>query len=155
MRTAQPNLWFLPALAAFSLAACGGAAQPPAEPGGYAPQPEAAGEGEALDEADDTGGDAADEDGMPKPTSDPSGDFQTALTQLRSALSKTPAGGGASELSGDASSNCEAACQAFGSLKRAGEAICRMAGESAQRCTDARKTIADYEQRVASCGCSD
>ena len=48
---------------------------------------------------------------------------------------------------------CATACRAIGSMKRAVDAICRMAGEADPRCTDARKTLADSVERTAGCGC--
>ena len=53
----------------------------------------------------------------------------------------------------DASGGCMTACRAVGSMKRAVDAICRMAGEADPRCTDARKTLADSAGRVVACGC--
>jgi hypothetical protein len=40
------------------------------------------------------------------------------------------------------------------SMRRAVEAICRMAGDADARCTDARKTLKDSEAKVAGCGCA-
>jgi len=48
---------------------------------------------------------------------------------------------------------CASACRAMTSMKRAVDAICRLAGESDGRCTDARKTLRDGEAKVAGCGC--
>ena len=48
---------------------------------------------------------------------------------------------------------CGNACKAMASMRRAVEAICRMAGESDPRCTDARKTLTDSASRVGACGC--
>jgi hypothetical protein len=39
------------------------------------------------------------------------------------------------------------------SMRRAVDAICRLAGESEQRCIDARATLKTSETRVAGCGC--
>jgi hypothetical protein len=50
-------------------------------------------------------------------------------------------------------SPCEQACRALSSMKRAKEAICRMAGDSDARCTDATKAVADGEARVTQCKC--
>ena len=48
---------------------------------------------------------------------------------------------------------CGNACGAMSSMRRAVDAICRMAGESDARCTDARRTLKDSETKVAGCGC--
>jgi hypothetical protein len=39
-------------------------------------------------------------------------------------------------------------------MKRAKEAICRMAGADDTRCADATKALSEGEQRVAQCRCS-
>jgi hypothetical protein len=38
-------------------------------------------------------------------------------------------------------------------MRRAVDAICRMAGAQDARCLDARKILKDDEARVAPCGC--
>jgi hypothetical protein len=48
---------------------------------------------------------------------------------------------------------CATPCNAIASMRRAVEAICRMAGTDDARCTDARKTLGDSEAKVAPCGC--
>jgi hypothetical protein len=48
---------------------------------------------------------------------------------------------------------CATPCNAIASMRRAVEAICRMAGAGDARCTDARKTLGDSEAKVAPCGC--
>ncbi|WP_394825228.1 hypothetical protein [Pendulispora albinea] len=48
---------------------------------------------------------------------------------------------------------CSTPCRALTSMRRAVEAICRLAGNADARCTDAQKTLAASEQRVASCRC--
>lgn len=55
--------------------------------------------------------------------------------------------------SGDA--RCPKACKAFASLERAGDAICRLAGDKDARCTRARDVIKQNATRVAACGCED
>jgi hypothetical protein len=51
------------------------------------------------------------------------------------------------------SNPCATACQAIASMRRAVDAICRMAGQDDSRCTGAKKTLGDSETKVASCGC--
>jgi hypothetical protein len=48
---------------------------------------------------------------------------------------------------------CPRACQAFDSLRRSGDAICRLAGERDQRCTRARELVKQNESRVSICAC--
>lgn len=55
--------------------------------------------------------------------------------------------------SGDA--RCPRACKAFESLKRAGDAICRIAGATDSRCTKASDLVKQSATRVAACGCED
>jgi hypothetical protein len=50
-------------------------------------------------------------------------------------------------------SRCGHACGAMSSMRRAVEAICRLAGETHARCSDARRTLKDSEARVVGCGC--
>jgi hypothetical protein len=48
---------------------------------------------------------------------------------------------------------CGASCRALASMKRAVDALCRMAGDADERCTEARRTLEDSTARVAQCGC--
>jgi|RhiMethySRZTD1v2_1073278.scaffolds.fasta_scaffold05021_9 hypothetical protein len=48
---------------------------------------------------------------------------------------------------------CHSLCQAFSSLARAADAVCRLAGEADDRCTRARTSVRTHFQRVASCRC--
>jgi hypothetical protein len=48
---------------------------------------------------------------------------------------------------------CSGLCRAFGSLSRAADAICRLAGEPDERCTRARTSVRDNFKRVAVCRC--
>jgi len=50
-------------------------------------------------------------------------------------------------------SACATACRAITSMRRAVDAICRIAGTADARCTAARKTLSDDEARVVPCGC--
>jgi hypothetical protein len=49
--------------------------------------------------------------------------------------------------------SCSGLCRAFGSLSRAADAICRLAGEADERCTRARGSVRDNFQRVSVCRC--
>ena len=114
---------------------CGGTAErgPPATPVQSAPAPAAmAPEPESLPEA------------------------ERALEQAKGELEGRPAG--AAEADREASRaerDCATTCRAFASLKRAADAICRLAGPGEQpRCARARSTVAEGERRVAGCGCT-
>lgn len=49
--------------------------------------------------------------------------------------------------------SCDTACKAFDSLRRAADAICRLAGDDDARCARGKKVVGDNEKRVSSCGC--
>lgn len=48
---------------------------------------------------------------------------------------------------------CVSPCRALASMRRAVDALCRLAGDADARCTDARKTLQDSAARVATCRC--
>lgn len=48
---------------------------------------------------------------------------------------------------------CATSCRAIGSMRRAVNAICRIAGTSDARCEEARRILATSEERVVSCRC--
>lgn len=50
---------------------------------------------------------------------------------------------------------CANACKAFASLRRAADAVCRLAGDSNARCSRAREIVKDSEERVKSCSCGE
>ncbi len=50
-------------------------------------------------------------------------------------------------------SRCDGACKALSSMKRAADAVCRLAGDSDQRCKKARTLVEESEGRVATCKC--
>jgi hypothetical protein len=49
---------------------------------------------------------------------------------------------------------CEMPCRAFASMKRAGEAICRLDAPDGAHCTQAKQRLAAARGRVSSCGCT-
>jgi hypothetical protein len=53
-----------------------------------------------------------------------------------------------------AAPSCPGLCRAFASLSRAADAVCRLAGETDERCTHARSSVRTNFQRVASCRCA-
>ncbi len=52
-----------------------------------------------------------------------------------------------------AANACAIPCRALASMRRAADAICRLAGNTDARCTDARQTLAANQQRLAGCPC--
>lgn len=48
---------------------------------------------------------------------------------------------------------CASPCRAIASMRRAVEALCRLAGESDDRCAGAKRTLEGSEARVAACKC--
>jgi len=48
---------------------------------------------------------------------------------------------------------CSRPCRALASMRRAVTALCRMTGETDERCADARRTLTDSEGRVGQCTC--
>jgi hypothetical protein len=52
-----------------------------------------------------------------------------------------------------AAGSCSGLCRAFGSLSRAADAICRLAGEADERCARARGSVRDNFKRVSVCRC--
>ena len=50
-------------------------------------------------------------------------------------------------------SPCMNACRAFASLERAATAVCRLAGDANERCSRARRVLAESEERVTACRC--
>jgi hypothetical protein len=90
----------------------------------------------------------------PEPESLP--EAERALEQARSELEGGLAGGAKADREASGGErDCATACRAFASLKRAADAVCRLAGPDEQpRCARARGVVAEGERRVAGCGCS-
>ncbi len=53
----------------------------------------------------------------------------------------------------DEAAPCRQACRAYASLRRAVDAVCRLAGDPSEKCTSARDRQKEIEGRVTSCGC--
>jgi hypothetical protein len=136
--------WLLSGLLVFGIASCGGAAgvgQPaaperaapvaPSQPGMASPPPA---------------------DVRTEPMSLP--EAERALEQARIELEGTP-GTNAKADQETGESACGQTCRAFSSLRRAADAVCRLAPpEEQSRCTRAKGTVAEAERRVAGCGCN-
>jgi hypothetical protein len=84
------------------------------------------------------------------------GESQRQIEQLIGPLEAEKAKGAgqaaAPLASGDA--RCPHACKAFESLRRAGDAICRLAGAADARCTRAKGVVKQSQARIVACGCS-
>lgn len=63
------------------------------------------------------------------------------------------AGASAREEHGGIADACGTPCRALASMKRAVEALCRMTGDSDDRCVDAKRTLSESSARVSSCKC--
>jgi hypothetical protein len=74
------------------------------------------------------------------------------LNRVAAAPGAGKGAGGAKPLA-DGDARCGDACRAMESLRRAAEAVCRLAGEANERCSRAQKVVKDSEKRVAACGC--
>jgi hypothetical protein len=48
---------------------------------------------------------------------------------------------------------CNRVCRAIGSMRRSVDAVCRLAGEEAERCTNARASLEKNNKRVSDSGC--
>lgn len=71
---------------------------------------------------------------------------EARLTTLLGAQGATPLA------SGDR--RCADGCKAFASLRRAADAICRLAGDADSRCSRARKVVSDNDARLKACACA-
>ena len=66
-----------------------------------------------------------------------------------------PGGGAPPKTKNEAPTDaCTSPCRAFASMRRAVEALCRMTGETDERCVKARRTLETTNGRVASCRCN-
>jgi len=157
----RPNraLAAVASLTALVLAACGGAdgpapksASPPMQP---APEPrtvEEAQEQIARLSAELGGSSEAtksDAKAEPKPESRPQ-PAPPAAESTGTGVSAPAAGKDHDQLRFDA---CASPCRALASMRRAVDALCRMTGDTDNRCVDAKKTLADSLGRTASCKC--
>lgn len=127
----------------------------PSTPGqaGYAPPPAAPTSGLP------SGGEAAEKpeekEALDKPVEYKTiEEAESALSGAKTELDKllTKSGGGADRLATN-DARCENACKAFSSMKRAADAVCRLAGDPDARCKKARTLVKGSESRVAVCKC--
>ncbi|MEZ4229936.1 MAG: hypothetical protein R3B89_12240 [Polyangiaceae bacterium] len=73
--------------------------------------------------------------------------FKTADLEL------TQLFGAAATALSEGDGRCTRACQAFASLQRAADGICRLAGDTDQRCTKARGRVKEHAARLQACSC--
>ncbi|MBK7584176.1 MAG: hypothetical protein IPI67_28745 [Myxococcales bacterium] len=78
---------------------------------------------------------------------------KTSETANKKPAKPAPSGGEAEPLAAG-TDRCVSACKAFASLKRAGSAVCRLAGETNERCKRARGIVQESETKVAVCKCA-
>lgn len=124
------------------VAACGGADKAPASPAtGGAAAPEPAPEPRTVAEAQEQIEAAAKELAGPD-----------ARAKSRSEESK-PSSDAPRDEAAKRTSTCATPCRAIRSMRRAVDALCRMTGDADPSCEGAKKTLADNEARVATCGC--
>jgi len=140
------------------------AAQPPAEPVPTAnaeapPSPDVPGtpsEGDGLAKSKERRSRSLGPSSLndePKTIAEAETRLADAEDEIQQLLHVNKGGAAASPLStGDG--RCEQACKAFASLKRAADAVCRLAGDSHERCTRARSVVKKNEGRVQPCSCS-
>jgi hypothetical protein len=94
--------------------------------------------------------------GLSSATSTAGGTSVTAPTLPPSGTRETETQNGAGKAGADEGgrrASCVTPCSAIASMRRAVDAICRLAGADDARCTDARKTLGDSEAKVSPCGC--
>ncbi|MBX3207639.1 MAG: hypothetical protein KF764_21495 [Labilithrix sp.] len=129
-------------------AACGGAESAPKSPAQEnveAPREDKLPEPRTIEEAQDQIARAEEDLGASKKTS------KSAESTAPSAGAEPQGGGAAREEK--LTSTCESPCRALASMKRAVEALCRMTGDTDNRCVDARRTLDDNTTRVSTCKC--
>ncbi len=75
-------------------------------------------------------------------------------TPSRESPATSPQGGAAPSARHERSADvCGGPCRALASMKRAVEALCRMTGETDDRCAEAKRTLGESTSRIAYCRC--
>lgn len=132
----------------FGIAACGGAASP--ESRAPAPQSPAGGHAEPTTIEDAEAQIAAaradlerspERDDLAKSAEEP---------KPRDREKKAPA----ESADGRVEDRCGGPCRALASMRRAVDALCRMTGDSDDRCVRGRRTLAESTSRIRSCTCT-
>ena len=136
---------------AIATAACGGAEPAPAkapaqETRDSAPADEVVAEPRTIEEAQERIARA-------QAMLDADSDDRRTLEASPRAPSSSPQGGTAPSARHEREDACGSPCRALASMKRAVEALCRMTGDTDDRCVEARRTLGESTSRVASCKC--
>jgi hypothetical protein len=140
------------------------AAEQPLAPGAAPPPAVAAPEAPAQEPADEEAPSSTTKNSE-KPKKDGLGD-QTreelnsvadaeALLNAQSARLTKLLGGAKAQALSAGDKRCDEACLAFASLKRAADAICRLAGDSDARCTRAKRIVDSSESKLKACSCEE
>ena len=148
------RLTFLLAALAVATAACGGADSTPAkapaqERHDKALEDEALSEPRTIEEAQDRIAQAS-------AALEAKGDAKASSESAPQAEPPTAPQGGATAPGAprrEREDTCGSPCRALASMKRAVEALCRMTGDTDDRCVDAKRTLGESTSRVASCRC--
>jgi hypothetical protein len=146
---ATPRAGAIAAILSIAIAACGGAApmsSPKAPAERSEPDPATVEEAQARIDRDletlGGGGRAATGSAAP---AEPS--------PQKHADAPPPAEPGATADADGVGQVCASSCRALASMRRSVEVLCRLAGDSDERCTKARATLSDSETRVSSRAC--
>jgi hypothetical protein len=154
----RPILFLLGACAL--VAACGGADRPPSAP----PPAELGPAPQTVEDAQEQIARARAELGAPAPDTGASADSAAKREPSSTTPGTTPApspppppparpAGKVEEPPSRNADVCQSPCRAIASMRRAVSALCRMTGTDDARCTDAKKTLAESETKLAPCGC--
>ncbi len=148
-------LSLLSAALALTTAACGGAEPAPAKAPAYERSRETTqdsdgiAEPRTIEEAEEQ---IAEARAALEPRNDEKAAFEPAPpTSKRPEPPPTPQAGKA--LREDREDVCRSPCRALASMKRAVSALCRMTGDSDNRCVDAKRTLDESTGRMAHCKC--
>ena len=79
--------------------------------------------------------------------------LKQAETDLDALVGKQGRAAGAATPLAAGDPRCPNACKAFESLRRAADAVCRLAGDGTERCTKARAIVKASEGRLSACKC--
>lgn len=88
----------------------------------------------------------------PQTLAEAQAELDRAERDLKTLLGPTTGAGATPLASGD--NRCPNACKAFASLERAADAVCRLAGETDNRCTRAKQLVKENKTRVSVCQCA-
>lgn len=173
------GLAFLALASALGSAACGGVDAPAAKsPAGESPRTkdEDVAEPRTIEEAEEQIARSRAQlempgDGAPSAESSKADSRQTTIESPRASAppsppqsgaaaptqppSPRPQAGGAGPVRREerAENRCADSCRALASMERAVSALCRMTGDSDDRCVNARRTLGESTHRISTCRC--